>query len=184
MKLFQVLIAVGLAGLLPLVGLTGCKTAKPTSGKKVGHIVKIADEGYIFKTHEAQLIRGGMSSGTGAVGMAPFDFTIQDNALLAIAEEAMVKNLEVEISYEMPFIAWSASREDHSGGVVTAIVILNPTAAVVPESPAHSQEFRPEAGPQIPAATEAFAPPVVPGSECVTSRNNDGSVNIICRPVK
>lgn len=56
-----------------IVGASACTTAR---GEKIGTITKLSEEGYWCPTWEGQIIRGGMSGGSGAFG-APFDFTVE-----------------------------------------------------------------------------------------------------------
>src|SRR5690349_11545462 len=81
----------------------------PTSGEKTGIIIKVSQEGIIWKTWEAELIRGGMSSGSGGFGVKPFDFTISDASTLQKAQDALNNGSEVLIKYHNNFISSRAS---------------------------------------------------------------------------
>lgn len=82
--------------------LMGCGSY--SNGEKVGTIVKLAHEGRIHKTYEAELIRGGLNGGTGVMG-TPFDFTISNPVLLPIAYRAMEENKAVKITYHTDYFA-------------------------------------------------------------------------------
>lgn len=76
--------------------LTGCWETK--NGEKIGTIVKLSKEGVLIGTYEAELIRGGMNSGSGSFGSA-FHFTVEDKRLLPIVQEALDKQREVKIKF-------------------------------------------------------------------------------------
>ena len=92
MKLTKVLCLV-----TPLLFLVGCGDLG--SGEKLGTIVKLSTHGFFCTTYEAQLIRGGMSNGSGAFGVAPFDFTIEDIRLVEQVKKAVEAQQEVKITY-------------------------------------------------------------------------------------
>lgn len=77
--------------------VTACTTA---TGEKIGTITKLAKQGPFCPTWEGQIIRGGISGGTGAFG-APFDFTIPDSRLDLVdtLRDAMDKGVEVKLYY-------------------------------------------------------------------------------------
>jgi hypothetical protein len=85
------------------------RNGSPGTGEKIGQIVKINKQGTGIKTWEAELVRGGMNGGSGAIAMTPpFDFTIEDDELAAKAEKHMREQTEVIIKYriEMFYSAW------------------------------------------------------------------------------
>lgn len=114
-----------------LVCLSGCYFSSPTHGIKTGIIVKVAEEGFLFPTNEAQLIRGGLSGGSGVNGQA-FDFNIQDPKVLQDAIAALESGAEVEVEYERELIASMASRENHKDP--TALRISVRVSKVVEQS--------------------------------------------------
>ena len=65
-------------------------------GEKIGTLVKIANEGFWWKTHEGELIRGGMNDGSGSIGKS-FHFTIERDDIFEIAQKAMNDNKQVHI---------------------------------------------------------------------------------------
>ena len=83
--------------------LQGCWTTE--RGEKVGTIVKSTRNGVIFRTQEAELIRGSMTDGSGAFGK-PFDFTIENDKLLEAVNFAMSHNKEVKIMYHRELFTW------------------------------------------------------------------------------
>jgi len=95
-KLKKILCIVGVVVFVPFAMLSSCDTSV---GQRVGVIVKVADEGKFMKTHEAELIRGGMSNGGGAFGAKPFDFTISNSKVYKDAMRAMQTQHEVNVSY-------------------------------------------------------------------------------------
>lgn len=80
--------------------VTGCwETEK---GEKIGTLVKIGKQGFLFKTNEVELIRGGMNDGSGSFG-ASFHFTIEDKGLVNIAYAALENQKKVRIKYHKEF---------------------------------------------------------------------------------
>lgn len=77
--------------------LTACYETE--KGEKVGTIVKVASEGVLFKSNEAELIRGGMNGGSGGFGVTPFHFTIENDELLKKVQYAVTNQKEVRIVY-------------------------------------------------------------------------------------
>lgn len=96
MKKFAILCA--------LVALSGCHCNGPAEGEKIGQIVKIETSGIVCPTYEAELIRGGMSDGTGSAGGQSFHFTIP-SALVAEATKIMESGSEVRLMYSRPIIS-------------------------------------------------------------------------------
>ena len=92
----------------------------PGSGEKIGQIVKLSKQGMIWKTWEAQLIRGGMVGGTGSFGTTPFDFTIEDEKMAKQAQEYMRNQAEVLITYRREGLYW-LSRTDSGGDFLISI---------------------------------------------------------------
>jgi hypothetical protein len=77
-----------LLAIVSLVPLTGC-TKLTGSGEKVGSVIKVAHEGFFFKTDEVEIVRGGMNNGTGAFSTTPLNGTVNDDALLAQLKDAL-----------------------------------------------------------------------------------------------
>lgn len=95
--------------------LTSCSINTPSEGAKIGRIVKLANEGIFSKTYEGELIRGGITDGSGSFGNS-FHFTIEDPQLINIAKDAMEKQHEVVMYYHVEGISStfrSANMEPH-----------------------------------------------------------------------
>lgn len=96
--------------------VTGCGVNFSNgSGTKVGQIVKVSKQGFMAKTWEAQLIRGGLSGGSGAFGTTPFDFTIETEEQAKQIQEYMDKQTEVIVKYRIEGIysAWRSESQGH-----------------------------------------------------------------------
>jgi hypothetical protein len=82
----------------------------PMSGEKVGIFTKINSQGLIYKTYEAEIIRGGMNGGTGNLGQA-FQFTVP-SSLYKDAHDALEAQAEVKIRYHQPFVCLTFTSEN------------------------------------------------------------------------
>jgi len=101
--------------------LTGCwETEK---GEKIGIIVKLNKQGIFIKTNEAELIRGGMNNGNGSFGTKPFDFTVEDEKLLSIVQQALDEQKTVRIKYHKE-LATLARTETHDNSFLDDIEIV------------------------------------------------------------
>ena len=96
----------------------------PTVGQKVGQIVKVSRSGFLNKTWEAELIRGGFAGGGGVNGTS-FHFTISSDAMAEEAERSMEKQTEVVIGYRAPIAFWRLSSESN-GQFLTSIKASKP----------------------------------------------------------
>ena len=105
------------AALVPVL-LSGCIDSG--SGEKPGMIVKLAQQGILCKTWEAELVRGGFNAGTGVAGQS-FDFTITDQELLKKVQYAMENQKEVKIHYRSEAMTFCSSDSNH---FLTAIDII------------------------------------------------------------
>ena len=76
----------------------------PGKGQKIGRITNVSHQGLISKTWEATLVRGGLSDGSGVIGM-PFEFTIESESLAMVAIDCMEKQTEVIVQYRIEFIS-------------------------------------------------------------------------------
>ena len=74
----------------------------------------------MFKTWEAEIIRGGMNGGSGSFGVVPFDFTIEDDKLAEECQNAMRQQTEVLITYRTEGV-YACSRSDSTGNFLTTI---------------------------------------------------------------
>ncbi len=73
-------------------------------GEKVGQVFSVNKEGFLSRTWEAELVRGGMNNGSGAFGIKPFDFTVPNDALADQVKKYMETGTEVIIRYQQPHI--------------------------------------------------------------------------------
>lgn len=91
-----------------LLMCTSCNiNTAPGKGQKLGRIVKLEKRGLINETWEGELIRGGITDGTGSMGSS-FSFTIEDMHNLDTAKLAFSEQREVILTYRIEFIckAW------------------------------------------------------------------------------
>jgi len=93
-----VLVIVGII----LVNPVKC-TSKPGEGEKIGQVVKVNKEGWVSKTYEAELIRGGLSNGSGTVGTQSFNFTVPSD-LVKDVKSFMNSQQEVIINYDIDYM--------------------------------------------------------------------------------
>ena len=101
--------------------ISGCGiNFSPGDGEKIGQVVKVNHQGWQRVTWEAQLIRGGMNNGSGAFGVAPFDFTIESEDMAKKVQEYMKSQQQVIIRYRMEG-CWSLFRSDSNGHFLTSI---------------------------------------------------------------
>ncbi len=100
--LIELLVVIAIIVILAsLVGsFAGCNRSSGT-GEKIGQVVKLSKEGFIRKTWEGQLIRGGMNGGSGAFGTVPFNFTVGSEELAKTVQKFMREQTEVIITYRI-----------------------------------------------------------------------------------
>jgi hypothetical protein len=91
--------------------LSGCGHVTG-NGNRVGTIIKLSDEGWWHKTHEIEIVRGGMTSASGGFGVKPFFATISDDYTYQRAQQYFNSQTEVEITYTETFGSWWASQCD------------------------------------------------------------------------
>jgi len=96
------------------MSLGGCGLNNPSQGEKIGQIVRLNKSGILCDTWEGQLIRGGMSGGSGTVGIQPFDFTVEDESLIPVLQEYLENQTEVLIKYRSEGV-YSVFRTDSGG---------------------------------------------------------------------
>lgn len=90
-----------------LVAVSGFRIAfNTTEGEKVGQVFSVNKQGFISKTWEAELIRGGMNSGSGSFGIKPFDFTVPTDKLAALVHQYAESRTEVIVKYRQPHVYW------------------------------------------------------------------------------
>lgn len=121
MRIFKYLMPIALC-----VALSGCWEV--SNGSKIGMITRLNKEGAFIGTWEAQIIRGGMSNGSGVFGNA-FAFTIESNKLAERVQEAMDKQQEVKIYYHKEWITapWrTQDKKEDSNVFLDKIEIISP----------------------------------------------------------
>lgn len=97
--------------------LTGCWDSG--TGEKVGIITKVAKQGAMCPTWEAEIQRGGMSNGSGVNGQT-FDFTIEGNdAIVAQLIDDMEHQREVKITYRTEVATLCRSDSAHNAFITS-----------------------------------------------------------------
>ncbi len=76
-----------------------------SDGTRVGSLAKLSRRGYVFKTHEGQLMVGGMSDGTGTFNSTTWDFSVHDSNKQAIEALNLSQRTgqRVSVHYEEKF---------------------------------------------------------------------------------
>ena len=105
---------------LPAIFLIGC--GYTGSGEKVGQIIKLNHAGFWNQTWEGESIRGGMNNGSGASSTI-FNFTVKDQNLLPLVQDALDKQYEVKLEYVYDWPAPFSS--DSDGAFLTKITKLS-----------------------------------------------------------
>ena len=146
MKLTSILLLI-----LAILPLSGC-TKLTGSGEKVGSVIKVAHEGLFFKTDEVEIVRGGMSNGSGGFSTTPLKGTVNDDALLAQLKDALNNQYEVKVQYRDYF--YTPLSSDSDSRYIVAVQKLDkvqtPTPAAQTPTPAA----------QTPAATSVIDNPI------------------------
>lgn len=117
MKHLSTIVALAVLALVPGCG---CNIDHPGQGQKIGQVVKVSYGGVLRDTWEGQIIRGGLSGGSGSIGTAPFDFTVEDQKLVPILQGYMSNQTEVIITYRVEGI-YSAFRSDSGGHFLLSV---------------------------------------------------------------
>lgn len=73
-------------------------------GIKYGIITKISKEGIFNKTNELELSHNYFQEGNGQFGMSTFNFTVDNDHLLKIANQAIESREEVILKYHKSFL--------------------------------------------------------------------------------
>lgn len=110
--------------LIATVLLTGC--GEIAKGSKVGQVVKVNESsGFLCKSVEVEIIRGGFNAGSGAMG-GSLHFTIEDDKeLVDIVKKAMLDGSEVEVDYRQEFMSFCRSDSHNTFG--TDVKLVKPT---------------------------------------------------------
>lgn len=110
---------------LACVMAVGCGMhPQPGTGEKIGQIVRIERTGIFCQTWEAQIIRGGLSQGSGTMGAA-FGFTVNSAALADAVTKAMRDQSEVLIRYRSRTF-YSLCSSDSGGVFLESISAVTP----------------------------------------------------------
>lgn len=124
---------------MALAALGGC--VETAEGEKIGMITKIAKQGLVCPTWEAEIVRGGFNGGNGVNGQA-FHFTVADEESAKKIRAAMESQKEVKITYRAELA--SVCRSDSNSTFMTSFEVIERKEPVPAPSPA--------AGTQAPAA--------------------------------
>ena len=110
-----------------------------SDGTRVGSLVKLSRKGYVFKTHEGQLMVGGMSDGTGTFNSSTWDFSVDDDNKPAIEALNLSQRTgqRVALHYEEKFfqLPWNGDTKYFvvSVELIPAQVIPRPVVPVTPQ---------------------------------------------------
>lgn len=105
-------------------------------GEKIGSITRLNRQGIFCQTWEAEIIRGGLNTGSGVMGQA-FHFTIENDALAKEVEKYMNSQQEVKITYkrELNSFCRSDSADVFLEKIEPLNVVATPPAQVKVEPP-------------------------------------------------
>lgn len=118
------------------IALTGCGDCGNEA--HVGSVVKLGKTGAICKTWEAEIVRGGLNNGSGGVSATAFSFTIEDEALVKLVQDAFDKQYEIKV--EAHDEAATLCRSDSGEKFATAITRM--------DNPGHALEIAPAVDPK------------------------------------
>lgn len=90
------------------------------SGEKIGTITRLNRVGTFCKTWEAEIIRGGLNTGSGVMGQS-FHFTVESDELAKDVEKYMNSQQEVKISYKMELVTFCRSERESEDHFLTKI---------------------------------------------------------------
>jgi len=111
-------------GLIPLM-FAGCWNVG--EGEKIGQVVKIDEQSGVFsKTVEVEIVRGGLSNGSGVNGSS-LHFTIENNPdAVELVKKAMENGSEVKVNFHEEMVTWLRSDSNNIFG--DKIVVINDKA--------------------------------------------------------
>lgn len=97
-------------------------------GEKIGQVTKVNKaSGFIAKTAEIEIIRGGFNGGSGAQGTA-LHFTVENNPkMVEDLEKAMENGEEVKVKYHREFVTFMRSDSQNTFG--DSMTIIRGTAS-------------------------------------------------------
>lgn len=116
-----------LLAILTAIVLSGC--IQNGDGEKIGTVVRINKSGVLCPTDEVEIVRGGLSNGSGAVG-GIFDATAEDPAILQKLKDAMEHQREVKITFTSEVFTLCRSG-NHGNNFIRSVELMNtptPTA--------------------------------------------------------
>lgn len=99
----------------------------------VGSVVKLGKTGAVCKTWEAEIVRGGLNNGSGGVSATAFSFTIEDERLVRLVQDAFDKQYEIKVEAHVE--GATLCRSDSEDHFATAITRMN--------SPGHALQVAP-----------------------------------------
>jgi hypothetical protein len=106
-----------------------------SDGTRVGTLTKLSRKGYIFKTHEGQLMTGGMTDGTGTFSSQVWEFSVDDANQTAIdalnLSQKMGQRVAVHYEEKIFQLPWNGDTKYF----VTSVELI-PAANVMPVQPA------------------------------------------------
>ena len=114
----KIMLSLGIVSIL----FTGCyETGR---GEKIGQVVKINEaSGFLCKTVEVEIVRGGFNSGSGVNGQS-LHFTVENNpGMVNTLKQAMLDGSEVVVTFSKEFV--SICRSDSTNNFGTSVKILN-----------------------------------------------------------
>jgi prepilin-type N-terminal cleavage/methylation domain-containing protein len=99
-ELMFVVSIIGIIGTL-IVGAAIFRVGVPSSGDRVGQVVKFSHKGLLWKTWEGELAMG-------SAGVNVFNFSVpnDDEKLIREIDAALKTGNQVRISYEQPLLVW------------------------------------------------------------------------------
>lgn len=118
------------------IALTGCGDCGNES--HVGSVVKLGKTGAFCKTYEAEIVRGGLNNGSGGVSATAFEFTIEDQKLVDLVQDAFDRQYEIKVTAHNEAVSWC--RSNSGSKFATAIVRMN--------NPGHALEVAPTIDPK------------------------------------
>jgi hypothetical protein len=114
------------------ITLTGCGDCGNES--HVGSVVKLGKTGAFCKTWEAEIVRGGLNNGSGGVSVTAFSFTIEDERLVQLVQDALDKQYEIKV--EAHDEAMTMCRSDSSDRFATTITKMGNLGHPIEVAPA------------------------------------------------
>jgi hypothetical protein len=111
---------------LLILSLTQCRSNYPETGARVGTVIKFTKMGLLRQTWEGQIVRTGMMGSIDTARVAPFNFTVTDDATAEKVRQYMNDQTEVVVGFDSEFI-YSPWNSDSSAGDGKFLVSIEPT---------------------------------------------------------